>query len=151
MNYIIKEMKENNIDGIVNIENKCFSSPWTREGIEEELINPLSHFLVAVADEIEAGYIGVQEICGEAYVTNVGVLPEYRRNGIARALVSAAINAAEERECEFITLEVRESNAAAIALYEALGFENAGRRKGFYTKPNEDALLFTKTFRKESI
>ncbi len=149
MNYIITEMTAGSVDGIAEIEKECFSSPWMREGIAQELSNPSSHFLTAVTDTVIAGYIGVQEICGEAYITNVAVLPFYRRNGVAKALLTAAINGAKERNCEFITLEVRESNAPAISLYEFLGFEAVGKRKNFYSNPTEDAILYSLFFGKE--
>lgn len=149
MNYVITEMTAGSIDGIAEIEKVCFSSPWTREGIAQELSNPSSHFLTAVTDTVIAGYIGVQEICGEAYITNVAVLPSYRRNGIAKALLNGVISGAKSRNCEFITLEVRGSNAPAISLYESLGFEIVGKRKNFYSNPTEDAILYTLFFGKE--
>ena len=145
MNYTIIPMNKSHISAVANIEKVCFASPWTEEGIAEELKNPLAHFLVAVGEEV-MGYIGVHEICGEGSITNVAVLPNFRCNGIGKALVSAAINGAKERNCEFITLEVRKSNFPAISLYSFLGFEQVGLRKNFYSSPNEDAVLMTKTF-----
>ena len=145
MNYTIIPMNKSHISAVANIEKVCFASPWTEEGIAEELKNPLAHFLVAVGEEV-MGYIGVHEICGEGSITNVAVLPNFRCNGIGKALVSAAINGAKERNCEFITLEVRKSNFPAISLYSSLGFEQVGLRKNFYSSPNEDAVLMTKTF-----
>ena len=145
MNYTIIPMDKSHISDIANIEKICFASPWTEDGIAEELENPLAHFLVAVGDSV-MGYIGVHEICGEGSITNVAVLPNFRCNGIGKALVSAAINGAKERNCEFITLEVRKSNFPAISLYSSLEFEQVGLRKNFYSSPNEDAVLMTKTF-----
>lgn len=145
MNYTIIPMNKSHISAVANIEKVCFASPWTEEGIAEELENPLAHFLVAVGEEV-MGYIGVHEICGEGSITNVAVLPNFRCNGIGKALVSAAINGAKERNCEFITLEVRKSNFPAISLYSSLGFEQVGLRKNFYSSPTEDAVLMTKTF-----
>lgn len=145
MNYTIIPMDKSHISVVANIEKVCFASPWTEEGIAEELENPLAHFLVAVGEEV-MGYIGVHEICGEGSITNVAVLPNFRCNGIGKALVSAAINGAKERNCEFITLEVRKSNFPAISLYSSLGFEQVGLRKNFYSSSNEDAVLMTKTF-----
>jgi [ribosomal protein S18]-alanine N-acetyltransferase len=145
MNYTIIPMDKSHISAVANIEKVCFASPWTEEGIAEELKNPLAHFLVAVGEEV-MGYIGVHEICGEGSITNVAVLPNFRCKGIGKALVSAAIKGAKERNCEFITLEVRKSNFPAISLYSSLGFEQVGLRKNFYSSPNEDAVLMTKTF-----
>lgn len=141
----ILPMTAEDIGAVEQLEKECFSAPWTREGIAEELDNPCSHFLCAHCGEI-AGYIGVQEICGEAYITNIAVFSSFRRRGIARALLCAACTGAEERGCEFITLEVRESNFPAIALYESEGFSKAGIRKNFYSSPAENGIIYTKTF-----
>ena len=92
------------------------------------------------------GYIGVQEICGEAYITNIAVFVEYRNQGIGRNLLKKAVDGAKSRNCEFITLEVRESNESAISLYKSEGFEVAGVRKNFYTDPTENGIIYTKYF-----
>ena len=145
MNFTVEEMKREHISRIAELEKQCFSQPWSEKGLAEELENENSHFLVAVADGL-AGYIGVQEICGEAYVTNVAVFENYRKQGIGRALLKAACEGAENRKCEFITLEVRESNSSAIALYESEGFEIAGVRKNFYSDPTENGVIYTRHF-----
>ena len=90
-----------------------------------------------------AGFIGVDEIAGEAFVDDLAVFPEYRRQGIASSLLSRAQAGAILRGCEKIHLEVRESNAAARALYEAQGYREVGRRKNYYESPREDAILMT--------
>ena len=89
------------------------------------------------------GYMGLQIFCGEGYVTNVAVLPEYRRQGIAQKLILKEL----ENEMNFITLEVRKSNAPAINLYQKMGFENVGIRPRFYTAPDEDAVIMTKNIK----
>ncbi len=143
-------MRESHLTAVAALEAACFALPWTREGLAEELQNPQAHFLVAEADGAAAGYIGVQEICGEGYVTNVAVLPQYRRRGIGECLVREAIRGASERGCDFLSLEVRVGNEAAIRLYERLGFRRQGRRKNFYRDPTEDAYIYT-IFLKEAI
>ena len=148
MNFSVTEMNIGHIPEIAVLERECFSSPWSENALSEELENPDSHFLVAEADGV-AGYIGVQEICGEAYITNVAVFGKYRKLGIGRALLRAASDDAKARNCEFITLEVRISNAPAISLYESEGFEKVGVRKNFYTCPDEDGAIYTKYFSKE--
>ncbi len=145
MNFEIVEMKAEHIPDIARLEIVCFSSPWSEKSLSEELENENSHFLVAVSDKV-LGYIGVQEICGEAYITNIAVFREYRACGIGRALLKSACSGAKERNCEFITLEVRESNVAAISLYESEGFEKAGIRKNFYSDPTENGIIYTKYF-----
>ncbi len=133
---------EKNINDILKIEEECFSTPWSEQSIAESLSNPDSYFYIAFADEIAAGYMGLQIFSGEGYVTNVAVLPEYRKQGIAKALIEKAM----QNEMEFITLEVRLSNSPAINLYKQFGFENAGIRPKFYREPEEDALLMTRRF-----
>lgn len=145
MNFTLGNMAEKHIAQIAELEVQCFSQPWSANALAEELNNENSHFLVALADEV-AGYIGVQEICGEAYITNVAVFENYRKKGIGRELIRAACDGAKGRGCEFITLEVRQSNAAAIALYESEGFEVAGIRKNFYSNPTENGVIYTKYF-----
>lgn len=143
-------MRESHLDAVAALETVCFTAPWTREGLAEELQNPQAHFLVAEADGETAGYIGVQEICGEGYVTNVAVLPKYRRQGIGAQLVRAAIHGAEERGCDFLSLEVRVGNEAAVRLYEKLGFRVQGKRRNFYRDPTEDAFIYTILFKEET-
>lgn len=146
MNFEIVEMKAEHIPEVARLEIVCFSQPWSEKSLSEELCNENSFFLVAVSDKV-LGYIGVQEICGEAYVTNVAVFGECRRYGIGRALLNAACGGAQMRGCEFITLEVREGNRAAIALYESQGFEKAGVRRDFYSSPTENGVIYTKFFK----
>lgn len=143
-------MGERHLNAVAALETVCFASPWTREGLAEELSNPQAHFLVAEADGETAGYIGVQEICGEGYVTNVAVLPEYRRQGIGERLVREAVRGAETRGCSFLSLEVRVGNETAIRLYERLGFRAQGRRKNFYRDPTEDAYIYTILLKEET-
>lgn len=139
---LIKIASAENAADIEKIEKACFSTPWSRESILESLANPASKFYIAQLDGNTAGYIGLQIFSGEGYITNVAVLPEYRRRGIAKALLERAL----ENEAEFITLEVRESNSPAIELYKKLGFERVGLRPKFYRAPEENAVLMTKYF-----
>ena len=143
-------MRECNLSAVAAIEAACFAAPWTAEGLAEELQNPQAHFLVAEAGGETAGYIGVQEICGEGYVTNVAVLPQYRRQGIGERLLRAAIDGARARGCAFLSLEVRVGNEAAIRLYEKLGFRAQGTRKNFYRNPTEDAYIYTIFLKEEA-
>lgn len=148
MDITLKKMNEEHIPQIAEIEKECFSDPWSESALTEELENENSHFLVAVTDCV-IGYIGVQEICGEAYITNVAVTAKSRKSGVGRMLLKAACEDAKSRECEFITLEVRESNIPAITLYESEGFEKAGMRKNFYSAPVENGIIYTKYFNTE--
>ncbi len=131
------------VDGVLGLENECFSAPWSEQSIKEELENENAHFLVAQAGDKVIGYMGVHEVAGEAYVANVAVGSAYRRKGVATALMSAAEKGARERCCDFISLEVRKSNCSAISLYEKRGYELKGERKNFYSNPTENAIIMT--------
>ena len=139
MNYEITTATLDDVAAIKKIEDACFSVPWSEKSIEESLKNPCSHFYIARAGEDVCGYIGIQIFSGEGYVTNVATLPQFRKQGIARALICAAL----ENEMEFLTLEVRQSNYPAISLYKKLGFAEVGVRPKFYREPTEDAILMT--------
>lgn len=142
MEIIIENMNSQHLDGVVNIENICFANPWSRADLEQQLNLDTSHFAVATVDEKVVGYMGLQVFSGEGYVTNVAVLPEYRRQGIAKMLIEKQL----QNDMSFITLEVRESDLPAIKLYESCGFENVGIRPKFYSNPTENAIIMTKYF-----
>ena len=143
---IIVNMTDVYIPQIARLEIECFSSPWSEKSLSEELGNSDSHFICALDGDELIGYIGVQEICSEAYITNIAVFEQYRGRGVGRALLKNACEGAKKRNCEFITLEVRRSNEAAISLYLSEGFEQAGIRKNFYSDPTEDGIIYTKNF-----
>lgn len=140
----IEPMQEKGIKEIAELEKISFSVPWSEDGLRAELTNETAHFLVASVQGKVLGYIGVHEICGEAYITNVAVLPEYRRLGIGETLIDAATHGAEMRNCDFISLEVRISNVPAIELYKKEGYNIVGQRKNFYSNPTEDAYIMTR-------
>jgi ribosomal-protein-alanine N-acetyltransferase len=93
-----------------------------------------------------AGYAGLLVMADEGYITNVAVFPEYRRRGVAEQLIAVFDSFARGNRLALLTLEVRPSNAAAIALYRGLGFEEVGRRRNYYDLPKEDALIMTKNY-----
>lgn len=146
----IVSMQREHIKSIAEIERLCFSLPWSETALCDELTNENAHFLAATVGEKVLGYIGVIEICGEGDITNVAVHPNFRRLNIGRLLLNKAENDARERGCTAVTLEVRVSNEAAIALYTSEGYKSQGIRKGFYDKPKEDALIMTKVFKEEN-
>lgn len=129
-----------NVKDILKIENACFSTPWSEQGIAESIENENTFLYIATVDNEVAGYMGVQIFSGEGYVTNVATLPKFRRKGIAKALINEVL----KNEMEFLTLEVRESNTPAINLYKSLNFVEVGKRPRFYREPTEDAVLMTK-------
>ncbi len=143
MDLIIEKMTSAHIEEIVRLENECFSSPWSENGLKSELNNNFARFFVAFSDDRIAGYIGSHNVLGEVYITNVAVFPEFRRNGVGKALVEFLVDRMKTEKAEFVTLEVRKSNIKAISLYEKCGFQKVGERKKFYEKPIEDAILMT--------
>ena len=142
----IVKMQKEQVDGIVRIETACFAHPWTEQGIREELENPTARFFAAIKDGEVFGYIGANNIAGEVYITNIAVLPVYRKQGIGALLLSVLLSVSEQENAQFVSLEVREGNQAAISLYEKCGFAAVGKRKHFYRDPEEDALIYTKYF-----
>jgi ribosomal-protein-alanine N-acetyltransferase len=127
--------------GIHRVETESFSRPWSEQAILAEMENGHSTLLVALDGEQVVGWAGMESVCGEGSVTNIAVLPAFRRQGVGRRLTAALIEQARRQECEFLMLEVRVSNTPAIALYEELGFARIGVRPRFYDDPREDALM----------
>jgi ribosomal-protein-alanine N-acetyltransferase len=128
---------------VAELERLCFSAPWSLESLQEEVTNPRARYAVALDGGRVIGYAGLHEIIDEGYITNIAVSPKARRKGVGRALVLDMIKTARENGLAFLTLEVRESNAAAISLYTSSGFEPVGIRPGYYNRPAEDALMMT--------
>lgn len=129
------------IAAVSKLETVCFSHPWSTDALAEELTNPCARFLVALENRTVVGYLGCHHIADEGFIANVAVDPNHRRCGIARKLVAAAIE--QGTSLSRLTLEVRESNAPAIALYQSLGFVKDGVRPRFYTYPTEDAGIYS--------
>lgn len=144
MSILIQDAKLCHIDGIEAIEQTCFSLPWSRDQLIRSLPDE-GHIMLAAldADGTVMGYVGLMSVLDEGYIANVAVAEEFRRCGVGAALIGRLIERSKERELAFITLEVRESNAAARSLYKKFGFTDVGRRKNYYFKPTEDAILMT--------
>ena len=141
---ILETMHAAHVAQIAQLEKICFSDPWSERSIASELDNKLAFWLVATEGETVAGYIGSQTVMEETDMMNVAVHPDFRRQGIAEALVSGLVEHLKAMGSHCLTLEVRASNAPAIALYEKLGFAEIGRRKNYYRNPREDALILRK-------
>ena len=138
------EMKAEHVPQGAALEKLCFSDPWSEMSIASELQNIWAYWLVAVDEGMVAGYIGSQSTIDETDVMNVAVHPDWRRQGIAEKLIEQLIQELKNRGSHALMLEVRASNAPAIALYEKLGFCQVGLRKNYYRNPKEDALILRK-------
>ena len=137
-------MTAEHVPQIADLEKCCFSDPWSENSIASELDNPLSLWFVAMDGDRLVGYVGSQSVMGWADMMNIAVNPEYRRQGIARALVECLEKGLREHDVTCLTLEVRASNAPAQALYKELGFLQVGCRPNYYRNPKEDALILRK-------
>ena len=145
MEIRITDAREELLPQIQQIEQQSFSVPWTDAMLRLQL-QPDSHvFLTAETGGAVVGYVGMLYVLDEGYISNVAVRPDYRRRGVAEALLAALEARGRALMLSFLTLEVRESNAPAVALYEKRGYRMAGRRKNYYEKPTEDALIMTLT------
>ncbi|HJT20146.1 MAG TPA: ribosomal protein S18-alanine N-acetyltransferase [Nitrospira sp.] len=137
------------LSDIVRIEEACFSAPWTRKMLEAELTgNQFAHFLVARQEPVRVseraslvGYLCYWIVFEELRFMNLAVIESMRRRGIARSLVAAALHAGATQSAVRAVLEVRSSNQAAQRLYRSFGFQEAGLRPQYYTRPLEDAVL----------
>ena len=141
---IIREMRLDDVPAIAELEKVCFSDPWSENSIAFEVNNPLSYWLVAEIDGRVAGYVGSQSVLDASDMMNLAVSPGYRMQGIGQALVKALCEHLKANNVIALLLEVRVSNAPAIALYEKLGFVQVGRRPRYYHNPREDALILRK-------
>ena len=145
MEFTIRDVEPALIPQIEALEKRCFSLPWTQEQLRGQLRDAQHEFLVALdPDGRLLGYVGMLYVLDEGYISNVAVEPDCRRAGVGDALIDALEARCVQHGLSFATLEVREGNLPARALYEKHGFENVGRRKAYYNRPKEDAILMTK-------
>ena len=145
MDYRIIDTTQTQLEQIEKIEQQCFSCPWTLDQLRSQLSDDRHVFLAAVdAGGTVLGYVGMMFVLDEGYISNVAVAPDFRRQGVADALISALMTRAEELNLAFVTLEVRAGNEPAKALYAKHGFVPVGRRKNYYDRPKEDAILMTR-------
>jgi ribosomal-protein-alanine N-acetyltransferase len=139
----IRTARRDDVDDVAAIERRAFSDPWSANSFRGLFGNPLVHF--AVAEDVITGrllgYVVTWFVVDEGEIANLAVAEEARRTGVGARLLDHALDVAKERRCAVVFLEVRESNAAARALYASRGFEVAGRRSKYYRKPVEDALV----------
>ncbi len=138
---LIRKMTEADLNEVCRIEQETFADPWSNEDFFDSFKVQNNSYFIAEVDGNIAGYCGYWGIAGEGYIYNVAVSEKYRRQQIGYQMLRCLIEQAKDRGIAALTLEVRQSNEAARRLYERLGFENAGIRKDFYTKPKEDAVI----------
>lgn len=142
---VFRTAQERDVAAIETLERQCFAVPWSYESLYHDVMkNRLASYIVAEADGVLCGYVGIWKIVDEGHITNVAVSPDYRRRHIARAMLEALIARCGQNGITSYTLEVRVGNEPAIKLYEGLGFTAVGLRKGYYEDNGEDALIMWK-------
>jgi len=152
MNFTIIPMTEANLTQVAALEKLCFpADPWSENIFRIALDDPGSAILLAQGEDgALLGYAVLYTVLDEGNLDNIAVVRPFRRRGVADALLTALTGLCRERGLARLMLEVRASNAPALALYEKHGFAAVGRRKNYYEKPQEDAVLMTLDFEKEN-
>jgi ribosomal-protein-alanine N-acetyltransferase len=140
----IRPLQLGDLNAIEEIEKRSYPTPWSRSMFASELAKPSSLCMGAFDGDRLAGYLIISRYVDAWHVMNVAVDPDYRRRGIATTLLARLFERTADDERRGYTLEVRVSNAGAIRLYEQLGFEPRGIRRGYYTDNREDALIMWK-------
>jgi ribosomal-protein-alanine N-acetyltransferase len=144
----VRPFERRDLPAVVAIEAASFPSPWVAEQFDQELATAWSTILVAeAAGGAVAGFLVYWIVADELQILDVATDPALRRSGIARGLLVEAERRAQAREVALLTLEVRRSNLAALALYLGLGFERAGVRRRYYEEDGEDAIVLHKALR----
>lgn len=142
---LIRYMEEKDLDQVTALEESCFSMPWRRHDFEDILSNPDRIYLVAEENGEILGGCMLTDLMGEGDISNVAVGERYRGKDIATKLLEKLIEiGTQERKIDAFTLEVRESNTAAIGLYQKVGFVSEGIRPNFYEQPKENAVIMWK-------
>ena len=134
-------MGKADLDAVYAIEKACFGSPWSKRSLSDELSNDLAYYCVLHLNNQPIGYAGLWSFLDEAHITKIAVLKEYRGKGLGKMLMLHMMDEARKRNAERMTLEVRERNVAAQALYQGLGFRREGIRRGYYSDTGESAYI----------
>lgn len=145
LDLITRQMVLEDIEAVYTIEAVSFKTPWTRQAFKQELTENTRavYFVVETQGEI-LGYGGMWMVIDELHITNVAIKPEFRGKGLSKHLMHALIDYGQKNRFSHMTLEVREHNHIAIALYEKLGFIIAGKRPKYYLDSGEDAFVMWK-------
>ncbi len=138
---IIRAMEKKDIEAVYRIEVQSFRTPWSKQSLTGELHNRVAHYLVMEQDDAIIGYCGMWVLFDEAHITNIAIDPQFRGKGFGKQLLYAAMQTAYDFDACKMTLEVRETNAVAQAMYAKFDFTQQGYRKRYYEDTGEGALL----------
>lgn len=140
---MIREYRKGDETAIATLEKECFSEPWSSDAIVSSANEGILFFVYESENKI-VGYVGLQTVLDEGYITNIAVTSSRRKQGIGKALLENLDNVADSLSLSFISLEVRQSNSSAINLYTKMGYYVDGIRPNFYENPRENAIIMTK-------
>jgi len=145
---MIERVRASDLARIASVEKECFSDPWSPSAFRDLERNARVQFLCARAEPETPvlGYVVAWFAADEGEIANLAVAPEAQGRGIGAALLDAALSLAEQQHVSAVYLEVRDSNQTARRLYESRGFSEVGRRRGYYRRPVEDAVILRRTF-----
>jgi [ribosomal protein S18]-alanine N-acetyltransferase len=129
------------LDGVMAVELRSFTQPWSREAFEEQVLSPFTVYITAKDGDRVVGYAGMYVVLDETHVTNIAVHPDYRGHGLGRRMMEELIRIAVARGASRMDLEVRTTNRVAQQLYLSLGFRQVGIRPAYYQLPPDDALV----------
>lgn len=139
----LRRLSEGDIAATAALERRCFAVPWSEQSLYEDIVqNEISRYFGLFSENTLIAYMGYWKIFDEGHITNVAVVPERRRQGVGRTLLAFVLDVAAREGVSSMTLEVRPSNEAALALYRSFGFQEKGRRKRYYSDNGEDALIY---------
>ena len=139
--FTIRPMERRDISRVHEIECACFRTPWSKMSLLGELKNDVAHYYVLETEGRVEGYGGMWVLFEEAHVTNIAVMADFRRRGFATEIILALMRGALLHGASEMTLEVRENNLGAQALYKRMGFSQNGYRPKYYSDTGEGALL----------
>ena len=143
----IRRLRSEDIAAVAEIERLCFDEPWSEKSLEL-LLDEKNAGFVAVIDGQVAAYGGIVTVLDEGQITNIATHPDFRRQGLARGIMRELDRYSSVAGICFLSLEVREKNVAARALYSSCGWREVGIRKNFYSRPVDNAVVMTKDFLK---
>lgn len=141
----LSKMTIKDVDGVVEVENECFKTPWSANAFQAEIENELARYVVAKDGDLVVGYGGVWQVLDEGHITNIAVRKSHRGKNIGGEILSNLIEICKDKNINSMTLEVRVSNGAAISLYTNHGFKEVGIRPKYYDD-FEDAIIMWLTF-----
>ena len=140
----ISPIEKDDIPEVVKLEKLYFSQPWSEKAFLDAFDGGNSYFVAAKTKEnLVVGYGGMYFASGEGYIYNIAVRKDFRGQKIGQNIIKNLIYYSLEKDLEFLSLEVRESNIPAVNLYKKMNFKILGKRKSFYSNPKEDALIMT--------